>query len=80
MKLFEFETCLARYKHRLQTSVRCISARQSYLCYIFYEIADNDIIYCKLELAMFLKLKCVINISILMMKSYFHIIDAVYNL
>ena len=33
-----------RFKYQLQTTVRCISARQSYLCYIFYEVADNDII------------------------------------
>ena len=34
---------------RLQISARCISAHQSYLCYILYEIADNDFIDCILE-------------------------------
>ena len=31
----------ARHKYQLQTSVICTSALQSYLCYIFYEIADK---------------------------------------
>ena len=35
---------LARLKHRFETSVECISAGQSYLCYIFYEIAFYDFI------------------------------------
>ena len=30
---------LGRHKHQLQTSVICIFAHQSYLRYIFYEIA-----------------------------------------
>ena len=33
----------AEHNHLLQASVKCISARQSYLCYIFYEFADNDL-------------------------------------
>ena len=39
MKLFE-----PRLKHQFETSVECISAGQSYLCYIFYEIAYYDFI------------------------------------
>ena len=34
----------ARPKHQFETSVECISAAQSYLCYIFYEIAYYDFI------------------------------------
>ena len=34
----------ARLKHQFETSVGCISAGQSYLCYIFYEIAYYDFI------------------------------------
>ena len=34
MELFEFFYVLARHKHQLQTSLICISARQSYLRYI----------------------------------------------
>ena len=43
----------------------------------FYEIADNNLTDCILELT---KLKYVINISILMMKSHFHIHETIYNL
>ena len=32
----------ARLKHQFETSVECISAGQSYLCYIFNEIAYYD--------------------------------------
>ena len=32
----------AGHKYQLQKSVMCTSALQSYLCYIFYEIADNN--------------------------------------
>ena len=39
----------ARHKHQLQTSVRCTFTFQSYLCYIFYEIADNYLKDCLLE-------------------------------
>ena len=34
----------ARLKHQFETSVECICAGQSYLCYIFYEIAYYDFI------------------------------------
>ena len=35
----------ARLKHQFETSVECISAGQSYLCYIFFnEIAYYDFI------------------------------------
>ena len=30
-----------------------LSARQRYLCYVLYEITDNDFIDCILELTMF---------------------------
>ena len=30
----------------LQTSLRCFTAYQRYVCYILYEIADNDFIDC----------------------------------
>ena len=33
----------ARHIYQLQTSVICTSALQSYLCYIFYENADNNL-------------------------------------
>ena len=46
----------------------------------FYETVDNDIIYCILELTMFLNFTRVITISILMMKSHFHILEAICNL
>ena len=39
----------ARHKHQLQTSVRCTSTLWSYLCYIFEEIADNNLKHCILE-------------------------------
>ena len=32
---------LARHKRQLETSVVYISTLHSYICYIFYEIADN---------------------------------------
>ena len=43
MKLFElYMFQLDIYIYQLQTSVICTSALQSYLCYDFYEIADNN--------------------------------------
>ena len=33
-------------KHQLKTSLRFISARQRYVCYILNEIADKDTIDC----------------------------------
>ena len=33
-------------KHQLQTSVRCVAARQRDVCYFLYDIADNDFIDC----------------------------------
>ena len=33
-------------KNQLQTSVRCIATGQRNVCYILYEIADNDLIDC----------------------------------
>ena len=36
-------------KHQLHTGVGYIFACYSYLCYIFYGIADDDFIGCKLE-------------------------------
>ena len=44
--------------------MECISAGQSYLCYIFYEIAYYDFIDYILEYTMFPNLKYVIKISI----------------
>ena len=41
------------HKHQLQTSVRYIFAKQRDVCYILYEIADNDFIYCIWEWTMF---------------------------
>ena len=35
MKLFELYMFELDYKHQFETSVGCISAGQSYLCYIF---------------------------------------------
>ena len=46
--------------------MECISAGQSYLCYIFYEIAYYNFIDYILELTMFPNLKYVIKISIQM--------------
>ena len=47
MKLFELYTFqLDIYIYQLQTSMICTSALQSYLCYIFYEIADNNLKDC----------------------------------
>ena len=45
MKLFELHMFkLDLNTHQFETSVGCISAGQSYLCYIFYEIAYYDFI------------------------------------
>ena len=41
MKLFELDMFELGIKHQLPTFVGCILARQSYLRYIFKEIADN---------------------------------------
>ena len=53
--------------------MECISAGQSYLCYIFYEIAYNDFTDYILELTMFPNLKYVIKISIQMMNVHSYI-------
>ena len=58
----------------------CTSAFQSYLCYTFYKIADNNLNYYILEKNMFNNLKCVNKISILRMNFHFHIIEAVCKL
>ena len=50
-----------------ETSVKCISAGQSYLCYIFYEIAYYDFIDYILEYTMLPNLTFVIKIYIQMM-------------
>ena len=34
------------FRNLLQTSVRCFTAHQRYVCYILYGIADNDFIDC----------------------------------
>ena len=39
----------ARHKYQLQTSVICTSALQSYLCYNFYKIADNNLKDCTIN-------------------------------
>ena len=56
------------------------SALQSYLCYIFYEIADDNLKDCISEKTMFHNHKSVIKISILMMIFHFHIFEAIYKL
>ena len=53
--------------------MECISAGQSYLCYIFYEIAYYDFIVYILEQTMFPNLKHVIKISIQMMNDHSYI-------
>ena len=35
---------LSSRKHQLQTSVRCIAARQRYVCFFLYVKADDDFI------------------------------------
>ena len=35
---------LSSRKHQLQTSVRCIAARQRYVCFFLYEKAETDFI------------------------------------
>ena len=63
----------ARLKHQFETSVECISAGQSYLCYLFYEIAYDDFIDYILEKTMFPNLKYETKISIHMIKFYSYI-------
>ena len=63
----------ARLKHKFETSVECISAGQSYLCYIFYEIAYYDFIDNILESTMFPNLRYVIKISIQIMNVHSYI-------
>ena len=58
----------------------CTSALQSYLCFIFYEIADSNLKDCISEYTMFHNHKCVIKISILMMNFHFHIFETIYKL
>ena len=53
--------------------MECISAGQSYLCYIFYEIAYYDFKDYILEKTMFPNLKYVIKISIQMMHVHSYI-------
>ena len=50
-----------------------ISAGQSYLCFIFYEIAYYDFIDYILELTMFPNLKYVIKISIQISNVHYYI-------
>ena len=63
----------ARLKHQFETSVECISAGQSYLCYIFYEIAYYNFLDYILEKTMIPNLKYVIKISIQKMNAYSYI-------
>ena len=50
-----------------------------YLSYFLYEIVDNFLMYCILDLTMYLNLKFIMQISILMVNFSFHIFEAFYN-